>query len=334
MRHTPFILACGIALGGTLLQPVTASQPGKPPPGARVAVVAFHDSRLLTVCPVFGKDVIESTIWTTGMAAKATVSYPPDGLQSIGLFFDDKTRGGVSLPMPVREEVRASAPAVAGALRSADRAMVVSFNSRVRVLSEFTDDRSAVRRALAEVVPGGGTRLYDALALVTVDRLRQVEGRKAVVLLTDGVDTHSQLTDAAGALAAIESSDTPVYVIRYETGDAGTYLPPGAFGIRSWLVAPDSPEKLAEAHSAADRFLMRLSSSSGGRLYSARPGAAVVEMLAQVGDDLSTQLTVGYSTQGRFSGMSSPSEGRSRNSGRRAPAWFRRSPPRTPRTRP
>ena len=103
----------------------------------------------------------------------------------------------------VRDRIRTSASDVAGASRAADRAMIVTFDSRVRVVSEFTKDASALQRALAQTPPGGGTRLYDALALVAVDRLGQIDGRKAVVLLTDGSDTRSQLSDGAGALAAL-----------------------------------------------------------------------------------------------------------------------------------
>ena len=194
----------------------------------------------------------------------------------------------------VREAVRASAPAFAAALRAADRAMIVSLDRRVRVLSDFTRDPEELRRALAGIGPGGGTRLYDALALVAVDRLNQLQGRKAIILLTDGVDTQSQLTDAGGALAAIEATNTPVFVVRFETGDAGAFLPPGAYGIRRWLIPPDAPEKAEEASADADRFLMRLASGSGGRLLAARPDAHVPEMLAHIGDELSNQLVLGY----------------------------------------
>ena len=194
----------------------------------------------------------------------------------------------------VREAVRSSAPAIAAALRAADRAMVVSVDRRIRVLSDFTRDREVLQRALARVGPGGGTRLYDGLALVAVDRLSGIEGRKAIVLLTDGVDTQSQLTDAGGALAAIEASNTPVFVVRYETEDAGSFVPPGGFGVRRWLIPPDGPEKAEAARAAADEFLVRLSSGSGGRLYAARPDADVPEMLAQIARELSSQLILGY----------------------------------------
>jgi VWFA-related protein len=194
----------------------------------------------------------------------------------------------------VREVIRSSAPAFAAALRAADRAMIVSLDRRIRVLSDFTRDREALQRALARVGPGGGTRLYDALALVAVDRLSEIEGRKAIILLTDGVDTQSQLTDADGALAAIEASNTPVFVVRYETADAAPLVPPGGFGVKRWLIPPEAPEKAAEALADADRFLMRLSAGSGGRLYAARPDANVPEMLAHIGGELSNQLVLAY----------------------------------------
>lgn len=193
-----------------------------------------------------------------------------------------------------REHVRTSAAAFATALRAADRAMVVKFASRVQVLSEFTSDRSALQAALAAAGPGGGTRLYDALALTAADRLIRMDGRKAVILLTDGIDTQSQLTNADAARAAMEASNAAVYVIRYETPDVASLLPPGAYGVRRWLIAPPDPEKEGEARAAGDRFLAQLSAETGGRLYAARPDAEIPEMLAHIAEEQSNQLVLAY----------------------------------------
>src|SRR5260370_25744618 len=51
-------------------------------------------------------------------------------------------------------------------LRPEDRVMVVSFDDRIRVLQEPTNDRYALRGAIRQVEPGGGTRLYDAVDMV------------------------------------------------------------------------------------------------------------------------------------------------------------------------
>ncbi len=53
--------------------------------------------------------------------------------------------------------------------------------------------------------------MYDAITLVAADRLAAIDGRKARVLLTDGVDTRSQLADTATALAAVDRADVTVY---------------------------------------------------------------------------------------------------------------------------
>ncbi|RPJ68881.1 MAG: VWA domain-containing protein [Acidobacteria bacterium] len=193
-----------------------------------------------------------------------------------------------------RESIRSSAAAFATALRAADRAMVVKFGSQIQVFSELTGDRAGLQAALAAAGPGGGTRLYDALALVAADRLSRMDGRKTVVVLTDGRDTQSQLTDMTGALAAMEAIDAPVYVIRYETPDASSLIPPGAYGIRRWLVPFADPGAEGEARAAADAFLLQLASRTGGQLYAARADAQVPEMIAHIAEALSDQVVLGY----------------------------------------
>jgi VWFA-related protein len=102
------------------------------------------------------------------------------------------------------------------------------------------------------------------------------------------------LTDDAGALAAIETSNTPVFVVRYETSDAGAFVPRGAFGVRHWLVPPEGPEREDEARADADRFLARLSAGTGGRLLAAQPDADLAEMLTHIGNELSNQAVIAY----------------------------------------
>ena len=68
-----------------------------------------------------------------------------------------------------------------------DRAMVVSFSDDVRVLRDLTGERDAASAAIASVDARGGTALYDAIYQVA-DRLSREEGRKVIVLLSDGRD--------------------------------------------------------------------------------------------------------------------------------------------------
>jgi len=101
-------------------------------------------------------------------------------------------------------------------LQPDDRVKVVSFDDDVRVLSDFTGDRAALASAIRATRPGKGTRLYDAFDLACRS-LRRVKGRKAVVMLTDGVDWHSDSRTYQDNRRAVEESDVVVYPVRFDT---------------------------------------------------------------------------------------------------------------------
>lgn len=101
-------------------------------------------------------------------------------------------------------------------LQQDDRVKVVSFDDTVRVLCDFTGDRAALASAIRATRPGKGTRLYDAFDLA-YRSLRRVKGRKAVVMLTDGVDWHSDSHTYDDNRRALEESDVVVYPVRFDT---------------------------------------------------------------------------------------------------------------------
>ncbi|HYG09067.1 MAG TPA: VWA domain-containing protein, partial [Pyrinomonadaceae bacterium] len=89
-------------------------------------------------------------------------------------------------------EIQDAAISFVNQLRPADRVLVVSFDDDVRVLSEATSDRARLRDAIRRVRPGEGTKLYDAVDFIINERFNSIEGRKAILLFTDGVDTSSR----------------------------------------------------------------------------------------------------------------------------------------------
>ncbi|HSO75891.1 MAG TPA: VWA domain-containing protein, partial [Blastocatellia bacterium] len=101
-------------------------------------------------------------------------------------------------------------------LQSADRVKVISFDDDIRDLNDFTSDRQTLRHAIEQTRPGKGTRLYDAFRLA-LQNLRYEEGRKAIVLFTDGVDWHSKSTTAEDNRRELEESRVIVYPIQYDT---------------------------------------------------------------------------------------------------------------------
>ncbi|MGH9929486.1 MAG: VWA domain-containing protein [Pyrinomonadaceae bacterium] len=101
-------------------------------------------------------------------------------------------------------------------LQSADRVKVISFDNELRELSDFTSDRVLLRNAIYKTSSGQGTRLYDAFALALAS-IRTIEGRKAIVLFSDGVDYHSLEATFDGSLKGLDEEGVVVYPIRYET---------------------------------------------------------------------------------------------------------------------
>ena len=88
---------------------------------------------------------------------------------------------------------RAAALEFLGALKPGDRAAVLTFASNVVGFTPFSTDRAAARKALEAARVSGETALYDAAA-VTLRKLRETSGRRAVVLFTDGEDNRSRMS--------------------------------------------------------------------------------------------------------------------------------------------
>ena len=101
-------------------------------------------------------------------------------------------------------------------LKPTDRIKIISFDDTVREQSGFTSDRRELQMAINRAKPGEGTKLYDAVR-VAIGSLSRIDGRKAIVLFTDGVDWQSDDTSAKNNFDAIEESGILVFPIRFDT---------------------------------------------------------------------------------------------------------------------
>jgi VWFA-related protein len=113
-------------------------------------------------------------------------------------------------------QVQTAAIAFTEQLRAGDRMKIISFDDEVRDLCDFTSDHGALASAIRSTRPGKGTRLYDAFDLA-FRSLRRLKGRKAIIMLTDGVDYHSDGRTYEDNRRAVEESDTIVYPVRFDT---------------------------------------------------------------------------------------------------------------------
>lgn len=113
-------------------------------------------------------------------------------------------------------QIQNAAYAFVQQLQPADRVKIISFDDKVRDLNEFTSDRETLKAAINSTRSGEGTKVYDAFELA-LNNIRRINGRKAIVIFTDGMDWHSDTATFDGTLRNLDEEGVIVYPIRYDT---------------------------------------------------------------------------------------------------------------------
>jgi VWFA-related protein len=170
-------------------------------------------------------------------------------------------------------------------LRKGDEALVMSFDSDVDLLSDFTDDRGILDRAIHKArvnIPGGGmiagnpgpvggnnqtgTALYDAIYLACSEKLNTEAGRKAIVIVTDADDTGSKVK-IEEAIESAQRTDSVIHILLV----ADRHFGGGNMG---------AAHKLAE--------------ETGGRVIVVNNEKKLAEAFDEISDELRHQYTLGY----------------------------------------
>jgi len=211
------------------------------------------------------------------------------------------------------EEIQDAAISFVNQLRPGDRVMVVAFAENVRVLSEPTSDRNALRNAIRRVSNGGGTSLYDAVDYIINQRFSRIEGRKAIVLFTDGVDTTSRIATYQSNLHDAEEVDALIYPVQYNTyaemastgqqrrGNSSDNAVGILIGILSGGRVSTGGNNGGGMRGAtradyerADRYLGDLAERTGARRYRAENTQNLDRSFALVAEELRRQYGIGY----------------------------------------
>ena len=215
-------------------------------------------------------------------------------------------------------QIKEAAIAFAKQLRPQDRVLVVTFSDEVLLLTEATNDQDLISTVIqVNANPGSSTRLYDAVNLVIAERLNKVQGRKAIVLFTDGVDTSSYMATYQTTMREAEELDALIYPIQYDTTDymramqgGGTVTVttsrsnwpfPGSSSSQTTQNVPGTGAPISGATQAdydrADQYLKGMAEKTGGRLYRANDATQLAQAFTSIAEELRRQYSIGYYPQ-------------------------------------
>ncbi len=159
-------------------------------------------------------------------------------------------------------------------LKPEDLAQVIQFNDRPLILQDFTDDRVALETAVGRTLAAGATALHNSLYVAFKDLTKQKSAelrRRAIVLLSDGEDTASIVTDDQ-VLELAKKTEIATYAISLRNRSQG-----------------DSPN-----FSQAAYFLTALARETGGNVYFPGSISEIDSVYDRIADELRTQYYLGY----------------------------------------
>ena len=171
--------------------------------------------------------------------------------------------------------VRQAAGRLIQKLRPQDEAQIIEFNTSQRVLQDFTSDQGALLKAIQQTRPNGSTALHNVLYITLKDLARQSKAqdlrRRAIVLLSDGQDTASMVTDDQ-VMELARSAEINIYSILIAAGD-------------------DAEENELER---ARYLLTSLARESGGQSFFPRDAAELMSVYDRIAQELQSQYSIGY----------------------------------------
>jgi VWFA-related protein len=208
-----------------------------------------------------------------------------------------------------------------------DKAFVIQFDREVTLLQDLTSSRQKLQAAIDQIAApqfsqassggssggsggggggsgshgrgGGGTLLYDAVFLASDELMKKQQGRKAVIILTDGVD-HGSKESLAEAIATAQRADTLVYCILFADkesyGNGRGYGGPhmgGGMGGRGGR-GGGYPPRTEESHPDGKKVLKQIAEASGGRFFEVSKKEPIDKVYDAIDEELRYQYSLGY----------------------------------------
>jgi Ca-activated chloride channel family protein len=188
-------------------------------------------------------------------------------------------------------EIRRAALLFAQSLGEEDQVAVITFNYAPKLILNWTNDIEKIQLALESIYAKGATVLNDAIYVTFDDLFKGLEGKKAVILLTDGVDTGSMVSFEESVELALRS-EAMVYIVSKldEYWMAAIQERQRLSSQGRWI-----PKELKDDYILdVRRSLKRLAEQSGGKYLDTKAFVSLTDVYAQVAEELKNQYYVSY----------------------------------------
>ena len=207
-----------------------------------------------------------------------------------------------------RQQLKLASQRFLDVLRPEDRVAVVQFNAKVKSLSGFTVDRMKTAYAI-EIADGAGeTHFYEALKYALRELEKEGKRRKAIVVLTDGLDTHLRNADRA-TLSKAQTDEEALATIKPDASSDLNFVLSTAdrLGVTIYPLALPSgdPKRLplpsphiTGIYAAARARMQSLADRTGGRLNEINRLEYMAQLYREVAANLRTLYTVAYQAPG------------------------------------
>jgi Ca-activated chloride channel family protein len=157
-------------------------------------------------------------------------------------------------------------------LLPADKGRVGAFNDKIQFSSRFTNDRDQLVTDMRNLDYGNGTRLWDAVG-ASLDELKDVDGRKVILVFTDGDDTSSRTYGQGSVIERARAEEVMVYAIGLESNYFN--------GQRMVRTRPDGG-------------LRKIADETGGGYFELKKADELASTFTKVAQELHSQYVIGF----------------------------------------
>jgi len=155
-------------------------------------------------------------------------------------------------------------------MRGKDLALVISFDSGIDLVQDFTDDPEKLSKSIRTIRAGGGTSLYDAVYLAATEKLAKRSGRRIMVIISDGDDNSSRLS-MTEVLEGVQRNDIVIYTISTNSTALG-----------------------GERSSRGEKVLKTFAEDTGGKMFSPFKLEDLNSSFQNISEELRLQYALGY----------------------------------------